>query len=96
MVKKMKGIFCFELKKGDATGYWYINVKSGNGSMHRGKQDMKVDCTFKMTDGDCYKLMTGALNAQTAFLQGKIKIVGNMGMAMKLQNLQPKKLKSKM
>ncbi|TRY56164.1 hypothetical protein DNTS_002522 [Danionella cerebrum] len=41
-----------------------------------------------MADTDLLDLMTGQLNPQTAFFQGKLKISGNMGMAMKLQNLQ--------
>ncbi|KAG7227263.1 hypothetical protein INR49_013884 [Caranx melampygus] len=48
----------------------------------------KADCTLSMSDGDLLDLMTGKLNPQTAFFKGKLKITGNMGMAMKLQSLQ--------
>uniref|UniRef100_A0A672T8L0 Sterol carrier protein 2b n=1 Tax=Sinocyclocheilus grahami TaxID=75366 RepID=A0A672T8L0_SINGR len=55
--------------------------------------DEKADCTIAMADSDLLDLMTGTMNPQTAFFQGKLKITGNMGMAMKLQNLQPGKAK---
>ncbi|KAI4828958.1 hypothetical protein KUCAC02_023026 [Chaenocephalus aceratus] len=36
------------------------------------------------------------MNPQTAFFQGKLKITGNMGMAMKLQSLQLQPAKAKL
>uniref|UniRef100_A0A9J7ZJC9 Sterol carrier protein 2 n=1 Tax=Cyprinus carpio carpio TaxID=630221 RepID=A0A9J7ZJC9_CYPCA len=66
---------------------WVVDVKNGKGSVTN-DAGKKADCTIAMSDSDLLELMTGQLNPQTAFFQGKLKITGNMGMAMKLQNLQ--------
>ena len=41
-----------------------------------------------MADEDLVDMMTGKLNPQKAFFKGKLKIQGNMGLAMKLQEFQ--------
>ncbi|KAM8839306.1 sterol carrier protein 2 [Synchiropus picturatus] len=89
LVKKIGGVFAFKVKDGpggkEAT--WVVDVKSGKGSLSN-DPGKKADCTLTMSDEDLLDLMTGKLNAQMAFFKGKLKIAGNMGMAMKLQNLQ--------
>ncbi|PIK40917.1 putative non-specific lipid-transfer protein [Apostichopus japonicus] len=89
-VKKVKGIYSFNVTKGPggASETWVVDVKNGNGSVERGSK-AKADCTFTMTDSDLYDLMTGKLKAQQAFFSGKMKMKGNMGLAMKLQQIMP-------
>lgn len=88
-VKKIGGVFAFKVKDGpggkEAT--WVVDVKNGKGSVLP-DSDKKADCTITMADSDLLALMTGKMNPQSAFFQGKLKIAGNMGLAMKLQNLQ--------
>ncbi|XP_015666376.1 non-specific lipid-transfer protein [Protobothrops mucrosquamatus] len=96
-VKKIGGIFAFKVKDGpegkEAT--WVVDVKNGKGCVDI-NTDKKADCTIVMSDEDLLSLMTGKMNPQTAFFQGKLKISGNMGMAMKLQTLQLQADKAKL
>ena len=48
----------------------------------------KPEVTLTLNDADLVDLMTGKLNPQKAFFQGKLKIQGNMGLAMKMQEFQ--------
>ncbi|XP_042317826.1 sterol carrier protein 2 isoform X1 [Sceloporus undulatus] len=96
-VKKIGGIFAFKVKDGpggkEAT--WVVDVKNGKGCVDF-NSDKKADCTITMADSDLLALMTGKMNPQTAFFQGKLKVAGNMGLAMKLQNLQLQPGKAKL
>uniref|UniRef100_A0AAY4DML9 SCP2 domain-containing protein n=1 Tax=Denticeps clupeoides TaxID=299321 RepID=A0AAY4DML9_9TELE len=96
-VKKIGGVFAFKVKDGpdgkEAT--WIVDVKNGKGCVHNDTAK-NADCTIAMTDADLLTLMMGKMNPQTAFFQGKLKITGNMGMAMKLQNLQLQAGKAKL
>ncbi|XP_044532153.1 sterol carrier protein 2 [Gracilinanus agilis] len=96
-VKKIGGVFAFKVKDGpggkEAT--WVVDVKNGRGSVDV-NSDKKADCTITMADTDLMDLMTGKMNPQSAFFQGKLKITGNMGLAMKLQSLQLQPGKAKL
>ncbi|KAM4552058.1 sterol carrier protein 2 [Odontesthes bonariensis] len=97
LVKKIGGVFAFKVKDGPngRETTWVVNVKHGKGSVIT-DPDEKADCTLSIGDEDLLDLMTGKLNPQTAFIGGKLKISGNMSMAMKLQDLQVKPGKAKL
>lgn len=46
-----------------------------------------TDCTLRLSRDNLVKLLAGQLNPMTAVMMGKLKISGDMGVAMKLSQL---------
>ena len=49
--------------------------------------DGEADCTLKIALDDFLSMIQGELDGTTAFMTGKLKIEGDMGIAMKLQGV---------
>ncbi len=75
---------CVQFNVGSAV--WTIDLKNGNGSVKNSAAE-KADITINVSDDDFAALAAGTLNAQQAFMQGKIKVKGNMALAMKLNTV---------
>ena len=54
------------------------------------------DCQMTMSPEDFVSMFQGKLNATSAFMSGKLKIEGNMMLAMKLEQLMHDMHKSKL
>jgi len=86
LVKATGGVFIVNLKTADGKqGSWGIDLKNGAGSISVGIA-LKADCTLNANDDDFVAIMTGKINAQQAFMQGKLKVSGNVMLATKLGN----------
>ncbi len=46
-----------------------------------------ADCTIVLSSDDFMQIQGGDLDPTTAFMMGKLKIEGNMGLAMKIQSM---------
>lgn len=64
-----------------------ILIDGANGSNIVSNENNDADCTVKMTQDDFHALLSGRLNPMLAVMSGKIRIEGDMGVAMKLQSL---------
>ncbi len=86
LVKKVNGVIQFNVKGADGAVVGYnVDLKNGSGKLTQcsGKSDL----TLKISDDHFVALAAGKLNPQQAFMQGKIKLKGNLGLAMKLQTV---------
>ena len=48
----------------------------------------EADCTLVLSSDDFMQIQGGDLDPTTAFMMGKLKIEGNMGLAMKIQSMR--------
>jgi len=69
-------VFQFDIS-GAGGGSWYITVKDGSCEVAQGSQGSPTT-TIKMGDDDFVKMMSGELNAMSAFTSGKLKVEGDL------------------
>ncbi|MEA2625751.1 MAG: hypothetical protein QOD06_1796 [Candidatus Binatota bacterium] len=83
--KGMNSVIQFNLS-GDDGGQYHAIIKDGTIEVNEGTH-ASPNMTLTMTGKDYVDMSTGKLNGQMAFMQGKLKIAGDMGLAMKMQTL---------
>ena len=71
---------------GAEAGDWMINIHDNQCTVESGTNP-KPQLTLTMDSQDYKNMVTGQLNAMTAFMQGKIKLSGDISLAMKFTNL---------
>ena len=71
---------------GDNGGVWTVDLTKEPGAVAAGSQGA-AKCVVTCTAPDFMNIVSGKMNAQMAFMSGKLKIKGDMGLAMKLQKI---------
>lgn len=82
-VTNLSASYQFELT-GDGGGTFHANFESGAFDIGEGALP-NPGCTVSLAAADFVALAEGKLNPTAAFMTGKLKIKGDMAMAMKLQ-----------
>ncbi|MEN6435995.1 MAG: SCP2 sterol-binding domain-containing protein [Anaerolineaceae bacterium] len=75
----------FDLKDKEVRS-WTVEIKDKQCKVREGAQPNPT-VTLTANTQDCIRIFTGKLDPATAFMQGRIKVGGNMPFAMKLLNL---------
>lgn len=72
--------------EGEGGGEWNVVIADGQGAISQGTAENPT-IVLTASSEDWLALMNGELNGQTAFLTGKLKIQGDVTLAMKLESL---------
>ncbi len=85
--KGLDAVIQFNLSgDGDNAGQYHVIIKDGACQVAQGAH-ASPKMTMTMAGSDYVDMTTGKLNGQMAFMSGKLKIAGDMGLAMKMQSI---------
>lgn len=79
--------YLFKIGK-EAEESWLVDLTKNEGWVSKGSASSEAQCTISIANGeDWVSLASGKINPTMAFMQGKIKVKGNMSLALKLQSI---------
>jgi putative sterol carrier protein len=73
---------------GDETGVWAFQIVNGVGQLIPGGVE-KPDTTFTTSGKDWLAIAEGKMDSMKAFMSGKLKVTGDMMLAMKVPQFFP-------
>ena len=85
LVAKINAIYQFNVS-GPEGGAWTVDCTTAGGKVTTGTSPA-ARCVVTATDKDLLAIVNGKLNPQMAFMAGKLRVQGEIGLAMKLQSL---------
>mgnify|MGYP001132417388 CR=1 FL=1 len=82
---RLTASYTFHINDGDEKSYSLI-FQNGKGEVKEGAID-DANCQFSMNEKNFKRLISGELNATNAFMTRKLKLKGNIGDALKLEQI---------
>jgi putative sterol carrier protein len=81
----MSAIIQFDIT-GNEGGQWYAAIANGELAVVEGRHPAP-ELTLTATAQDYIDISTGKLNGQLAFMTGRLTATGNLGLAIKMNNI---------
>jgi putative sterol carrier protein len=81
-----KATIQFDLS-GEHGGKWWVKIQDGKAESGKGEAPDNANLTLVADSGDFVKIMTGEMDGMSAFMSRKLQVKGDMGLAVKLQQL---------
>ncbi|XP_059894287.1 hydroxysteroid dehydrogenase-like protein 2 isoform X2 [Gadus macrocephalus] len=95
LVQSTKGVYQFDLS-GEHTGSWFVDLKQGAGLAGQGLPPSPPDVVMSMDSALFSRMFRGELKPTMAFMTGKLRINGDMTLAIKLEKMMAAMSKSKL
>jgi putative sterol carrier protein len=73
---------------GDEAGVYALKIENGTCELVTGGVE-KPDVTFTLKDQDWLSMAEGKLDPQSAFFSGKLKVTGDIGLALRVPQIFP-------
>jgi putative sterol carrier protein len=81
-----KATIQFDLS-GEQAGKWWVRIHDGKAESGKGEASEPPNVTLLADSNDWVKIMTGQMDGTSAFMQGKLKIKGDFGLAAKMLSM---------
>ncbi|MBM66685.1 MAG: SCP-2 sterol transfer family protein [Myxococcales bacterium] len=78
-------VFQFHIT-GEAGGSWIVDMRKTSEWVSEG-EDEAADCTIGLSEDDLVLIVDGQLNPNMAYMLGKLRITGNIGLSLKIPPL---------
>ncbi|HEY4553097.1 MAG TPA: SCP2 sterol-binding domain-containing protein [Bacillaceae bacterium] len=82
-IQGMDVVYQFDLGNG---GTYRLLLQNGTAQVKEGAAE-NAQCILSMGTAEFYKLLAGDLNSAAAYMLGKLKVQGSLGLALKLESL---------
>jgi putative sterol carrier protein len=83
--KGLDAVYQFDLS-GDGGGKWFVTVKNETCDVKEGSHP-SPNITISMASQDYLDMVSGKANGQMLFMSGKLRIAGDLGLALRMQTI---------
>ncbi|MCM3616786.1 SCP2 sterol-binding domain-containing protein [Sutcliffiella horikoshii] len=81
-IKGLNAVYQFNLNEDKI---YQISFHEGNVEMYE-REEKSPDCILELSDENVLKMIEGNFNTTMAYMTGKLKVKGDLGLALKLQS----------